>query len=56
MLGVDHLGSTLIKDTSVGEIVLLDRMCRSCEHEIADRNLMIFTHIIIFVMSFMDMD
>ena len=39
MLGVDHLGSTLIVDTSVGEIVLLDRVCRGCDLEIADRNL-----------------
>ena len=36
---VDHLGSTLIVDTSVGEIVLLDRVCRGCELENADRNL-----------------
>ena len=38
-LEVDHLGSTLIVDTFVGKIVLLDRVCRSCELEIADRNL-----------------
>ena len=35
----NHLGSTLIVDTSVGEIVLLDRVYRSCELEDADRNL-----------------
>ena len=33
---VDHLGSTLIVDTSVGEIVLLDRVCRDCDLKIAD--------------------
>ena len=38
-LEVDHLGSTFIKDTSVGEIVLLDRVCRGFRLEIADRNL-----------------
>ena len=39
MLEVSHLGSTLIVGTSVGEIVLLDRVCRGCELRIADRNL-----------------
>ena len=38
-LEVDHLDSTLIVDTSIGEIVLLDRVCRGCELETADRNL-----------------
>ena len=38
-LEVDHLGSTLIMDTFVGEIVLLDRVCCGCELETADRNL-----------------
>ena len=38
-LEVDHLGSTLIMDTSVGEIVLWDRVCRGCELETTDRNL-----------------
>ena len=38
-LEVDHLGSTLNVDTSIGEIVLLDRVCRGCELENADRNL-----------------
>ena len=36
---VDHLCSTFIMDTSVGEIVLLDRVCHSCELENADRNI-----------------
>ena len=39
VLGVDVLGSTLIEDTSIGEIVLLDRVCRSCKLETANRNL-----------------
>ena len=38
-LEVDHLGSTLIVDTSIGEIVLLDRVCCGCELETANRNL-----------------
>ena len=38
-LEVDHSGSMLIVDTSVGEIVLLDRVCCGCELETADRNL-----------------
>ena len=38
-LEVNHLGTTLIVDTSVGEIVLLDRVCRGYELETADRNL-----------------
>ena len=33
------MGSTLIVDTSVGEIVLFDGVCRGCELENADRNL-----------------
>ena len=36
---VDHLDSILIVDTSVGEIVLLGQVCRGCELENADRNL-----------------
>ena len=39
MLEVNHLGSMLIVGTSVGEIVLLDRVCRGCELETVDRNL-----------------
>ena len=38
-LEVDHLGSTLIVDTSTREIVLLDRVCRGCKLETADQNL-----------------
>ena len=38
-LEVDHFGSTLIMDTFVGEIVMLDRVCRGCELETADWNL-----------------
>ena len=37
VLAVDHLGSTLIVDTSIGEIVLLDRVCRGYELETAGR-------------------
>ena len=36
---VNHLGSTLIVGTSIGEIVLLDRVCRGCELETAARKL-----------------
>ena len=38
-LEVDHLGSTFIVDTSITEIVLLDRVCRGYELETTDRNL-----------------
>ena len=38
-LEVDHSGSMLIVDTSVGEIVLLDRVCRGSELVTANRNL-----------------
>ena len=39
-LEVNHLGSTLIVDTFVGEIVLLDQIYRGCELETADWNIM----------------
>ena len=39
-LEIDHSGSTLIVDTFVGDIVLLDRVWCDCTLVIADRNLM----------------
>ena len=36
---VNHLSSTFIEDTSVGEIVLLDRVCLGYEFETAGQNL-----------------
>ena len=39
-LEVDYLGSTLIMDTSIGEIVLFNKVCRGYELVIANRNLM----------------
>ena len=39
VLEVKLFGSILIVDTFIGEIVLLDQVCRSCELENADRNL-----------------
>ena len=38
-LEIDHSGSTLIVDTFVGDIVLLDRVWYGCMLVIADRNL-----------------
>ena len=43
-LEVDHLGSMLVVDTSVGEIVLLDRVCHGCELETADQNLVDYSY------------
>ena len=40
-LEIDHSGSTLIVDTFVGDIVLLDRVWCGCMLVIADRNLVI---------------
>ena len=57
VLGVDHLGSTLIEDTFVGEIVLLDRVCRGGKLETADQNLVDDSYYhSIFDMSFTDLE
>ena len=56
-LEVNHSGSTLITETFVGEIVMLDRVCLDCEFMTVDEiSWIIFTHLIIFELSLLDID
>ena len=48
-LEVDHLGSTLIVDTSVGEIVLLGQVCCSYVLETDSRNLVDDSYYIYYI-------
>ena len=53
---MNHLGSILMVDTSVGEIVLLDRVCLGCDLETAGQNLVdnSYSYYYIIDISFMD--